>query len=166
VAPSTRHPFPIGKTSIRARHYAEAAAERLDEATYVFRNTGYYALAAYLAGVSVECVLSALLVAKAGHSAIPNGHNLSEYLIPYDPLGAGSLAPVIGANVTAILRRWHHNLKYLNTNEAANRYVGKGLGSTGTPPADVTRNNADIVLRAAQVIYTRGYRLCQHYAIV
>jgi len=170
---AVRHPFPIRRDLLLTpREYIKAAGERLDEATSLFRAGIYYSLAIYSGGVSVECVLSALVVYRLGHGAIPIGvesHNLLAYL-RYDPLSVGPQSPflsqLISTNVSAVIRRWNNFIKYLTTNTLTSLYRERELTVTLSNDIEGMRDNAERLLRAAGNIYVRGKRLCRHYGIV
>src|SRR5689334_3990123 len=49
----------------RPEHYYRAALERIKQAEYLYREGNSYALAMYVAGVAVECILRAFRARKA-----------------------------------------------------------------------------------------------------
>ena len=170
---AVRHPFPIRRALLLTPgEYIKAAGERLDEATSLFRAGIYYSLAIYSGGVSVECVLSALVMYRLGRGAIPIGmesHNLLAYL-RHDPLSVGPQSPflsqLISTNVSAVIRRWNNFMKYLTTDTLTSLYRGRELIVTRSNGLEGMHENADRLLHAAGNIYIRGKRLCRHYGIV
>lgn len=150
-----------------AKEYFEAGLERMTEARKIYREGSSYALAIYIAGLAVECLLRGFRWQK--QKTFEGRHDLEELFKASELLlrdegelrsgGASeeairhSAARLRSAlNVVAVL--WHNNLRFAS--EAKLKSHLHRLGMLKKVKGNPLKKNALDVLEAAQTIINRG----------
>ena len=109
--------------SFRAEVYKAAALEHAEDARVLF-SARRYALAHYVAGLSVECLFLAYKARLDPHASLRRDHNLRELAREG---GIYSLVPSsqqaqIGSALGVVLLRWRNNHRY-RSEEALRRFL-------------------------------------------
>ena len=146
-------PREAGQPRISAETYIRAAEERIRQARELVR-PDQYALAHYLAGVAVECVIRAFRVRANAHfdakHHLPNLIKQSEF---YDFLSP-RVAPQVAASVFEVERRWDNLHRYRDVSALRHWLTERRLhqGVRG----DVVKHSRDAIVEAALDIVTKG----------
>lgn len=137
----------------RSEHYLEAAKERVFSAFRLY-DSSRYAVAIYVAGVAVECLLRAYRLKKTNE--FDERHDLSELM------KGSSIADFIpierkqefGASLTTVWRRWKNNYRYASMSRLSTelREMGLFAGIKGDP----LKENARVTLSAAEKLINAG----------
>jgi len=142
-----------GEPRVAAETYIRAAEERVRQAQELVR-PDQCALAHYVAGVAVECVIRAFRVrAKAEFDAKHNLRNLVKQSEFYDFMPPAVTAQV-AASVFEVERRWDNLHRYRDVSSLRRWLVERKLhvGVKG----DVVRHSRDAIVEAALDIVTKG----------
>jgi HEPN domain-containing protein len=157
-----------------AEDYRQAALERIEQARANYDRKAY-ALAMYVAGVAVECMLRAYIIRRKGRGQLETGHNIS--LLVYESgLKAIALEETQkqGASVAVIDRYieefgdrsstinlgWSNDYRYVS--EARLRAHLRKIKLLPKVKGDVLKASANRLIEAARWIVQEGERLWNH----
>ncbi len=154
-----------------AEDYRLAALERIEQAQANY-DRGAFALAMYVAGVAVECMLRAYIIRRKGRGQLETGHNIS-LLLSESGLKAVALedkqeqgassAVIAGYNrefvdrSTTVSVSWSNDYRYAS--EARLRTHLRKIGLVQKVKGDILKANANRFIQAASWIVQEGERL-------
>ena len=132
-----------------------ASLERMAVAWRAFDDAGDYALASYLAGLAVECILQAVaLKVGAAHDA---AHALPKWLAKCPRGLQDSIKTQVGDEWSLLVSLWENGIRYLSRDGFLGYLRDKGcaVGIRGGPEA-VMRKNTKSLVSAADAVHKKG----------
>lgn len=159
----------------KPEHYYRAALERMTQAQLLYRHQASYAVAMYVAGVAVECMLRAFKGRK--DSVFHEKHDLPQ-LFRASGILEVKQATQSGTSVTetqiGIYRRtlqaamidisilWSNDYRYASE-DRLRAHLRKKVGLRTGIKGDILKANAVRLLNAAQTFVDKGSRLWNLY---
>ena len=150
-----------------AEEYYRAAVERMRQARTIHNSGENYALAMYVSGLAVECILRAFRWRK--DRSFEGRHDLEDLLKSSELLTISDERSVkrgtsdddkresskeLRAAVSEVVALWHNNLRFAS--ETSLRAFLRAKGRLHGVKGDVLKKNSADLLNSAQVIIDRG----------
>jgi hypothetical protein len=153
-----------------AIEYYRAALERMAQARHAHRTGGSYALAMYLSGLAVECLLRAFRWSE--DARFEGRHDLTDLLKQsqfltldeanlasrgFDANQIAEASQSIRAAMSEVVALWHNSLRFAS--EASLRAYLRRIDRLAGIRGDALKKNSLDLLNAAQTVIDRGIRL-------
>jgi HEPN domain-containing protein len=158
----------VGAMKFNGEEYYRAGIERMRQAREIHGSGGNYALAMYLSGLAVECLLRAFrwdedksfegrhdledLLGASKLLGIDEGHLRKKGRVDEEEVRQSGVA--LRAAMSEVIILWHNNLRFASETSlrAFLRRIGRLQGVKGDP---LKKNSSDL-LNAAQTVMDRG----------